>query len=136
MADLDPAVIDASLEAVAAACEDPTPHVYAALFARHPEMQALFILDHSGAVRGQMLAQAIASLVDLAGPQSWGGHLMRAEIVNHEGWGVPPRIFATFYPVVRDAFRDLAGPAWTAEMNAAWDILLARVDATIARAAT
>lgn len=136
MAELDLAVIDASLEAVAAACEDPTPLVYEALFARHPEMQDLFILDRSGAVRGQMLAQAIASLVDLAGPRTWGGHLMRAEIVNHEGWGVPPEVFATFYPVVRDAFRDLAGAAWTAEMDAAWDILLARVDATIAKAAT
>jgi len=135
VAEIDPALIEASLEAVAAACEDPTPHVYAALFARHPEMEALFILDRSGAVRGQMLAQAIASLVDLAGPQTWGGHLMRAEIVNHEGWGVPPEVFATFYPVVRDAFRDLAGLAWTAEMDGAWDILLARVDATIARVA-
>lgn len=135
MAELDPALIDLSLEAVAAACEDPTAHVYAALFARHPEMQALFILDHSGAVRGQMLAQAIASLVDLAGPQTWGGHLMRAEIVNHEGWGVPPEVFATFYPVVRDAFRDLAGAGWTAQMDSAWDILLDRVGATIAKAA-
>ncbi|MCC7266968.1 MAG: globin [Caulobacteraceae bacterium] len=135
MTEIDPALIDASLEAVAAACDDPTPRVYEALFARHPEMQALFVLDHSGAVRGQMLAQAIASLVDLAGPQTWGGHLMRAEIVNHEGWGVPPNVFAVFYPVVRDAFRDLAGAAWTAEMDAAWDSLLARVDVTIARAA-
>lgn len=135
MAEIDPAVIEASLEAVAEAAGDPTPHVYARLFARHPEMEALFILDKAGAVRGNMLAEAIASLVDLAGPQTYGSHLMRAEIVNHEGWGVPPDVFATFYIVVRDTFRDLAGPAWTVEMDAAWTALLARVEATVARVA-
>lgn len=135
MAEIDPSVIEASLEAVAEAAGDPTPQVYSRLFSQHPEMEALFVLDHAGAARGHMLTEALNSLVDLAGPQTYGGNLMRAEIVNHQGWGVPPDIFATFYGVVRDTFRDLAGPAWTADMEAAWAAVIARAEAAIAKAA-
>ena len=56
----------ASLEALTARVGDPAPLVYARLFARHPETEALFLMDKGGLVRGQMLATAFEALLDRA----------------------------------------------------------------------
>jgi hypothetical protein len=56
---------------------------------------------------------------------------MRIEIVNHENLGVPPAVFATFFAAMRDTFRDVLGDAWTAEIDDAWQVLLARISAVL-----
>jgi hemoglobin-like flavoprotein len=129
---VDSALITHSLELVAEK-GDPAPLVYARLFATHPQMEALFVRDTSGAVRGNMLTEALTALLDFADRDAYGGNLMRAEIVNHENLGVPREVFAAFYATIRDTFAELLGAAWTNDIDAAWKDLLSRIDAALAR---
>jgi len=132
MTTMDAAAITESLELVGERCADPTARVYARLFARSPEMEALFVRDTDLSVRGNMLQQVIEAILDILGRGAYGHALIRAEVVNHEGLGVPPDVFPTFFATVRETFRDIAGEAWTPAMDAAWDELLADLEATAA----
>jgi hemoglobin-like flavoprotein len=129
---MDTAPIIRSLELVAAK-GDPVALVYARLFASHPQMRALFVHDTSGHVRGNMLAEALTALLDFADRDAYGSNLMRAEIVNHENLGVPREVFAAFYGTVRDTFAEVLGAAWTTDIDAAWNELLARIEVALAR---
>ncbi len=121
--DLDALV--ASLELVAARVADPAPLVYAWLFERFPGLQALFVRDRSGIVRGQMVQVAIEGLLDLAGDRAYAAGLLQTERVNHQGLGVPPEAFDSFYGVLLEVFREICGTEWTAEMEASWSRLTA-----------
>ena len=63
----DAELILATLEIVAERRGDPTPDVYARLFAVHPELEALFLMDRDGGVRASMMQQALECIVDHAG---------------------------------------------------------------------
>ena len=106
---------------------DPAPLVYARLFASNPEMEALFVRDKNGSIRGNMLAEAITALIDFTGANHYGANLFRAEIVNHEHLGVPPANFVAFFSVMRDVFAEMLGEEWTPEIDGAWREMLARV---------
>ena len=127
--------IEASLELAAERGGDITALVYDRLFAAHPDMEALFIRDTDGAVRGQMLSQVIDTLLDLDGRGAFARNMIGAEIVNHENLGVPPDVFRIFFGVVRDSVREVCADGWTAEMDTAWTGLLANLDAMLAPAA-
>ena len=129
---MDTSLITRSIELVAER-GDPPPHVYARVFAAHPEMEKLFVRDTTGSVRGNMLAEAVTAMLDFIDRDTYGSNMMRAEIVNHENLGVPRDVFAGFYATLRDTFAELLGGAWTYEMNAAWDELLVRIDKALAR---
>lgn len=123
------AVIEASLALLAERVGDPTPLVYARLFAAQPEMAALFCNDASGAVRGEMLARVFDTILDYIGNRSWAAHLLVAERDNHAAYGVPPAVFGTFFGTVAATVRDALGADWTPETAAAWDALLIAVEA-------
>ena len=112
---------------------DPTALVYARVFAEHPDMEALFVRDTNGNVRGNMLAEVMTALLDFVGADHYGGNLMRAEIVNHENLGVPPQVFVAFFKAVRDVFAQMLGSEWTPDIDSAWDDLLARIDDALDR---
>lgn len=116
----DAALIEASLELVAERLGDPAPLVYARLFAEEPGLEALFVRDARGIVRGNMLTTALECLVDFAGSGAYATHFVGAERVNHAGLGVPDGAFDRFYGVVIEVFRDALGPQWTAATDAAW----------------
>jgi hemoglobin-like flavoprotein len=122
------AAFTASLELVAERAGDPTDDVYARLFARHPELEALFVGDKNGQARGQMLVMVLETLGDLAAGKAWAGNMIRAERINHDQLGVPDEAFGSFFPVVHESFRALGGEAWTGQMEAAWAAVLERAD--------
>ena len=121
-----------SLELVAERCEDPAPLVYARLFAENPALEALFIRDKSGIVRGQMLSVALEALMDLAGDGHYAAGLLQTERANHDGLGVPMANFDSFFFTVLATFADIAGADWTDEMDAAWRALIDRARALLA----
>lgn len=127
----DAAAILRSLELVSERCGDPTPLVYARLFKANPEMEALFVLDTRELARGHMLSEAMEGVIDFVGARSYSENLIRSEIVNHEGLGVPPAVFATFFTVVMETFREVLGDEWTAEIDGAWRRLLKGLAETI-----
>lgn len=123
----DDAVI-MSLEA-AAGQGDPGPTVYARLFAAYPELEALFVRDRDGSVRGHMFQEMINALIDLRGANVYGANLFRIERINHEQLGVKPEIYPAIFTILRDVVRDMAAQSWTADMEREWSGLLAQVDA-------
>jgi hemoglobin-like flavoprotein len=116
----DAAIITETLEQVMARVPDPMPLVFARLFAEQPEVEALFIRDKGGLVRGQMFQVTMESLLDFLGDRAYGANLIQIERVNHQGLGVDPEVFDTFYRVVMATFREVLGTDWTAEMESVW----------------
>ena len=120
-------IVAASLERLGERVGDPAPQVYARLFAAHPEMQALFVRDTTGAVRGEMLAMAFECILDIGGAGAYAANLIAAERVNHQGLGVPPQVFARFFPLLAETCRERSGDAWTPAVDAAWADLLSKL---------
>ena len=116
----------ASMELVVDRCGDPTALVYDRLFAQQPSMRDLFVNDHAGAARGHMLQMVLETLTNMAEGAAWPANMIRAERVNHDQIGVPFDVFATFFAVVHETFREAGGDAWTADMEAAWTAVLTR----------
>ena len=116
----DADIIGETLELIAARVGDPTPHVFQRLFRDSPEVEALFVRDPGGLVRGQMFQVTIESLLDFLGDRQYGANLVQIERVNHEGLGVDPDVFDTFYRTVVATFKDILGLDWTSEMEDAW----------------
>jgi hemoglobin-like flavoprotein len=125
---VDGALIEQTFEIAAQRCDDLTPLVYGRLFAQQPQMEALFCLDANHQVRGEMLSQVIRTMLDFVGERLYGDNLIRAEVMNHAGYDVPPAVFATFFGVVADTLRDVLGDDWTAQTDAAWRQLLAELE--------
>ncbi|PKQ08800.1 MAG: globin [Alphaproteobacteria bacterium HGW-Alphaproteobacteria-12] len=124
-------LIEHSISRVADVAGDPTARVYARLFERQPEMEKLFILDKDDSAKGHMLAEALDCVFDLLGPRSYAPVLIQSELTNHEGFGTPPRVFATFFNVVMETFRELLGAEWAAEIDAAWQTMLGEIEGLI-----
>jgi len=124
---MDTDAITESLELVAERCGDPIEAVYSLLFARHPDMRELFVRDVNWAVRGQMLHQAVEIAIDHIGARTFSANFISAEAVNHENLGVPPAVFASFFGVMRDAFREVLGDDWTPPFDKAWQELLTQL---------
>lgn len=119
-------LIVSSLDTFATREGDPAPGIYARLFAAHPELEALFLMDTDGGVRGSMLQQAFECLIDVAEGGRMAGVVLGAERVNHESYGVPDNLFDAFFLAIRDSVKASLADDWTAETNAAWTRLLAQ----------
>jgi hypothetical protein len=127
MTDTTTEIVTQSLEQVAERVGDPAPQIYQRLFARLPDAQARFARDVTGDIKGEMLAMVFGCLMDPGGP--YQANLVRAERVNHDGFGTPNDEFDSFFEVVKDTCRDLLGPDWTPATEAAWTAQIQRVTA-------
>ncbi|MDJ0920596.1 MAG: globin [Henriciella sp.] len=117
------AAFEASLEAVAARCVDVVPPVYAAVFARYPEFEDLFVLDVDHGARGHMLNEALAMADGLLSGDAVAHNFIASERMNHAGYGIDDAVFEGFYTVMAEVFEDLAGEDWTEDMGRAWQAL-------------
>lgn len=116
---MQPDPVAESLERFAERVGDPAPLVYARLFEKHPETEALFVLDRGGQVRGQMLAMAFEALLDPARGGRLDG-MVAVERRNHLNIGVAPEVFDGFFGLLRDVVREAVGGEWDAATEAAW----------------
>lgn len=119
--------IELSLEIAADRVDDIAPQVYQKLFARYPELEALFVRDTTGAVKGEMLARTIEALLDFIGPRAYARHMVQTEAVTHEGYGVPREVFPAFFTAIADSIRDVLGDDWTEDMKLSWQAMLAEI---------
>lgn len=131
----DKEALEASLALASERVGDPTAAVYATLFARHPEMEALFVRDTTGAIRGHMLSEVLDCALDLTEGRSYAPTLILSERVNHQELGVAPEDFGFFFDVVRDTLKDVCDDGWTPEMDAVWTAVLAMVAASQSKSA-
>jgi hemoglobin-like flavoprotein len=125
---MDAGLITSSLELAGERAGDLTPRVYARLFAEHPEMEALFVRDKDGSVRGEMLMRVFEAILDFIDRRHYASHLIQCEVITHEGYGVPPEVFGLFFRTVADTLREVIGADWTPAMDRAWRELLADLD--------
>ena len=113
MPDRREVLITESFEIAADLCEDLTPLVYARLFREHPDMEILFWRDKNHQVKGEMLSRAISAVLDFAGERLYAATMIQCEVITHEGYDVPPDVFAVFFGTVRDTLRGVL---------ASWDL--------------
>lgn len=127
----DPAqarAIERSLEIAAERQGDLTPRVYALLFERKPEMEALFWRDKDNAIKGEMLSKVFEVILDFVAERRYADHFLSSEVITHEGYDVPREVFAIFFAVIEETVRDVCGEEWTDEMARAWRQTLADID--------
>ena len=120
--------IEATLELVVERCGDPAPQMYARVFAQHPQMKPYFWRDTNDAVKGEMLSRTFAAILDFIGERRYADHMIGNELITHEGYDVPREVFASFFTIIRDAFREILGSDWTPTFEHAWSALLADID--------
>ena len=125
---IDAGVIERTLEIAAEREADLTPRVYARLFAAHPEMEALFVRDTNGAVRGEMLARVFEMILDFIDRRAYGAQMIQCEVVTHEGYGVPPEVFGVFFGTVADTLREILDADWTPAVDASWRAMLEQMN--------
>ncbi|OYU70900.1 MAG: globin [Alphaproteobacteria bacterium PA2] len=113
-----------TFEIAADLCEDLTPLVYARLFRDQPEMEPLFWRDKNHQVKGEMLSRVISAILDFAGERHYASTMIQCEVITHEGYDVPPEVFATFFGTVRNTLAELLAGQWTPAKDEAWASLL------------
>lgn len=121
---VDSTVILESLQLVADRHGDPADAIYRRLFAEHPELEALFVMDRDGGVRASMVQQGFECIIDQVGPRLVAPQIVAAARMHHDGYGVPANRFDAFFTAMRDTFRELLGPDWSPAMETAWAELL------------
>lgn len=125
----DAGLIIDTLERAGEKCADPAPLVYRRLFEMHPDLESLFVMDRDGGVRGNMLQTCITCILGLTESSETPRFLISAGRAQHDGYGVPDDQFDAMFIAMRDTFRDLLGPDWSPEADAAWTGLLAEIAA-------
>lgn len=128
----DAEAIELSLEIAAERGGDLTPVVYARLFERQPDMEALFWRDERRTIRGEMLMRVFEALLDFVRARQFADHMIRTEAVTHAGYDVPTEVFATFFGLVAEVVQETCGSDWTPAMDGAWRRVLAEIDAFVA----
>lgn len=124
--------VEQSLEIAGERGGDLTPVVYARLFERQPQMQALFWRDSDNAIKGEMLMRVFEAILDFVRERKFSDHMIQTEVVTHAGYEVPPDVFCTFFGLVAEAVQDACGPDWTPAMADAWRQTLADLDHYVA----
>lgn len=127
----DPAhaeAIEHSLELAGERAGDLTPIVYARLFARQPQMQALFWRDSDDSIKGEMLMRAFEAILDFIRARQFADHMIQTEVVTHAGYDVPPDVFATFFGIIAEVVEEVCGSGWSPLTAQAWRTTLADLD--------
>jgi NAD(P)H-flavin reductase/hemoglobin-like flavoprotein len=130
---LNPALVKESFAHVEAAAGKATAYFYGRLFASNPEMRALFPLamDRQRDRFFRALARIVWSLDSPDGLTAYLRQLGR----DHRRFGVTARHYPEFMEAVAAMVREFSGPAWSDEVAAAWDAVLALVRETMLGAA-
>jgi len=121
---VDGEVILGTLQAVADRHGDPADAIYRRLFATHPELEPLFVMDRDGGVRASMVQQGFECIIDYVGPRLVAPQIIAASRVHHDGYGVPPDRFDVFFVTIRDTFRSILGSDWSPAAEASWAEML------------
>ena len=128
----DRALIERSLEIAAERGGDLTAAVYARLFRERPELEAMFVMDTDGAVRGEMLSRVFDAILDFIGDRAYAQNWISAEATTHEGYLVPRGDFVRFFEIVAETVRDTCS-GWSEDTSAAWQRLNDDVGAHISK---
>lgn len=126
---MDAGLILDTLERASERCADPAPLIYRRLFELRPEFRSLFVMDTDGGVRGSMVQTCLEALLGVAEGAGTQRVIISAARFSHGGYGVEEHEFDLMFASIRDVFRDLLGPGWSAREDEAWANLLNKIAA-------
>ena len=108
-----------SFEVVATANPTFTTRFYEILFERYPQARAMFPADRL-ARQAEMLNGALVAVLDHLEDAPWLVDTLGALGAKHVGYGVTPEMYGWVGASLLATLAEVAGPAWTPELNAAW----------------
>jgi hemoglobin-like flavoprotein len=92
---------------------------YEILFERYPQAQPLFRAGGE-ARQAEMLTGALIAVVDHLEDAPWLTSTLGELGAKHVGYGVKPEMYGWVGASLLAALAEVAGPAWNAELEAAW----------------
>ena len=92
---------------------------YDILFERYPQAQALFPAGGK-ARQAEMLTAALVAVLDHLEDAPWLKETLGALGAKHVGYGVKPEMYQWVGASLLATLAEVAGPAWTPELEAAW----------------
>jgi hemoglobin-like flavoprotein len=108
-----------SFEVVATANPRFVSRFYEILFERHPPARALF--PQNGMARQEeMLTQALVAVLDHLEDAPWLQTTLSALGTKHVDYGVTREMYDWVGASLLATLAEVAGPAWTSELQAAW----------------
>lgn len=108
-----------SLELVVERQPAITPRFYEILFARFPQVQPLF-RRNSGENQARMLQEAIVAVIDHVDDAGWLVETLGGMGKQHVDYGVTPEMYPWVGEALLATLAEIAGPAWTPEIETAW----------------
>lgn len=116
--------IHRSLELCAERLGDPAPLIYQRFFSKYPNAVELFGDDPDDSIKGHMIEKIFMLLMELADgnikPQ-----FSAFWVADHEVWKVEPAMIFDMFDIIVGTLREGVGDAWTADMERAWQDLIA-----------
>ena len=119
-----------SLEYLVRELGDPQTRIYERLYRQHPEVQALFVLDADGGVRGSMLQTTLETILDYSAKGRLDHVSLGAWRSHHLAYEVDAELFTRFFMIIRDCAKEALGGDWSTEMESSWQDLLVQVRAS------
>jgi hemoglobin-like flavoprotein len=117
---LNVGLLRSSFELVATTNPAFVTRFYEILFERYPQTRGLF--SPSGAARqAEMLTGALVAVMDHLEDAPWLQSTLGALGEKHVGYGVTREMYDWVGASLLAALAEVAGPAWNAELGAAWD---------------
>jgi len=108
-----------SFELVATANPQFIARFYEILFDRYPQTRGLF--SPGGAARqAEMLTGALVAVLDHIEDAPWLKDTLGALGAKHVGYGVTPEMYDWVGASLLATLAEVAGPAWSPELAAAW----------------
>jgi len=129
----DHALLKEAFAAAKPAAGEAISYFYSLLFTAHPELRCMFppAMDGQREKLHASLATCVWSMDD---PQALAGYLGQLAR-DHRKYGVKEKHYAAFTKALATAMRLVSGPAWTAEMAAAWETAVGHIGSVMVRAA-
>ena len=112
-------LLRSSFEVVATANPKFVTRFYEILFERHPQTQAMFPTGNR-ARQAEMLTGALVAVLDHLEDAPWLQDTLGALGAKHVEYGVTREMYDWVGASLLATLAEVAGPAWTPELNAAW----------------
>ncbi len=116
---LDIDLLRSSFEWVTTTEPELTKRFYERLFTDFPHTRAMFGRN-SGTQQQQMLRDALVAVMDHLDDAPWLSETLMALGRRHVGYGVTDEMYDWVGVSLLRTLADIAGDAWTAELEAAW----------------
>jgi hypothetical protein len=62
--------------------------------------------------------------------------MIECEVLSHDAYGTPRKLFGEFFGVIADTLREILGSDWSPEIDQAWRTLLNEIDRLVSQVAS